>query len=965
MTVIYLGNLGARGLALRGIGDYAQLGLSVSAAGDVDNDGVDDFMVAAAYSGDGLEAGGAYLIFGKSGGLGPLDLGSLSASDGIFLKGTSNNSINGEAISSAGDVNGDGYDDILIADPRFDNYKGQTYLVFGKAGGFADSDLAGLDPADGFVITSNLSQAWTGVALSSAGDINHDGYDDIIVGSSNHQAWVILGKASGLATMALNPFDPANGFLVQGNGSSDFVGNGAAGLGDFNGDGIDDFAIGAFGANRAYVIFGKAAGFTAVDVTSLTAADGFVIPGGHPFDQVGYAMTAAGDVNGDGLQDMILGTNQGKAYVVLGRAGGAFTIDVNNLGTGGFVIQGATVGQWASGAGDVNGDGYDDLIVGAPGDARGGGAFVVYGKANPSGTVSTDALADSAGYFLQGEEYDDRAGAHVSSAGDVNDDGFDDVLVGATMDHGSSTYAVGAAYLVYGEVPAGDVVKVGTVAAQTLAGGLGNDSLDGAAGDDRLFGNGGNDLLNGGAGADWMRGGLGNDVYYVDNVGDLVVENFDGGIDELRTTLASYSIASLINVEILTAVSDVAHDFRGNSRNNVIIGGAGADLLRLYDGGSDIVNAGAGNDSIFFIGTLTAADRVNGGDGADTLVLQGPYGSLNLTSSITQIENISLLGGGNTNFGDPGTNLYDYVITTHDSNFAPGVQARINGSALLAGEDFTFDGSAETDASFVVYGGRGKDTLTGGLGNDIFFFAEDRFESGDTVNGGSGYDGMFLRGHYTIDFNAPGYTGLFTSIENLTLTSATDERYARGGGTEFDYNITLSNALVGAGGVLTVSGTILTASETMVLDGSLESDGVLRLFGGKAGDTLKGGGQNDLIHGGLGADTLAGNGGSDSFRYQEAAESNSANMDHILDFTPGTDKLDLSRIDARTNLAGDQAFSWIGSNAFTGSAGQLRAYEQGGTWFVEGDVNGDSVADLVMALTLQGPTPLGAADFLL
>ncbi|MGZ8308089.1 MAG: M10 family metallopeptidase C-terminal domain-containing protein, partial [Allosphingosinicella sp.] len=368
---------------------------------------------------------------------------------------------------------------------------------------------------------------------------------------------------------------------------------------------------------------------------------------------------------------------------------------------------------------------------------------------------------------------------------------------------------------------------------------------------------------------------------------------------------------------------------------------------------------------IFFIGTLTAADRVNGGDGADTLVLQGPYGSLNLTSSITQIENISLLGGGNTNFGDPGTNLYDYVITTHDSNFAPGVQARINGSALLAGEDFTFDGSAETDASFVVYGGRGKDTLTGGLGNDIFFFAEDRFESGDTVNGGSGYDGMFLRGHYTIDFNAPGYTGLFTSIENLTLTSATDERYARGGGTEFDYNITLSNALVGAGGVLTVSGTILTASETMVLDGSLESDGVLRLFGGKAGDTLKGGGQNDLIHGGLGADTLAGNGGSDSFRYQEAAESNSANMDHILDFTPGTDKLDLSRIDARTNLAGDQAFSWIGSNAFTGSAGQLRAYEQGGTWFVEGDVNGDSVADLVMALTLQGPTPLGAADFLL
>ena len=177
------------------------------------------------------------------------------------------------------------------------------------------------------------------------------------------------------------------------------------------------------------------------------------------------------------------------------------------------------------------------------------------------------------------------------------------------------------------------------------------------------------------------------------------------------------------------------------------------------------------------------------------------------------------------------------------------MQARVNGSALLAGEDFTFNGSAETDASYVVYGGKGKDTLIGGLGNDIFFYAEERFASGDTVNGGAGYDGMFLRGNYTIDFNAPGYTGLFTNIENLTLTSATDERYARGGGTEFDYHLTLSNAIVGAGQELTVSGALLMATETMILDGSQELDGRLRLFGGKSADTLKGGGQADLLHG--------------------------------------------------------------------------------------------------------------------
>jgi len=87
-------------------------------------------------------------------------------------------------------------------------------------------------------------------------------------------------------------------------------------------------------------------------------------------------------------------------------------------------------------------------------------------------------------------------------------------------------------------------------------------------------------------------------------------------------------------------------------------------------------------------------------------------------------------------------------------------------------------------------------------------------------------------------------------------------------------------------------------------------------------------------------------------------------MDEILDFTPGTDKIDLGRIDANTLAAGDQGFAWIGSNAFSGTAGELRAYEQGGSWYVEGDVNGDGAADLVIQLTLQGATPLGAADFL-
>ncbi|HEU0099171.1 MAG TPA: M10 family metallopeptidase C-terminal domain-containing protein [Allosphingosinicella sp.] len=517
----------------------------------------------------------------------------------------------------------------------------------------------------------------------------------------------------------------------------------------------------------------------------------------------------------------------------------------------------------------------------------------------------------------------------------------------------------------------------GTAFADTF---YGNDNMNAllASNGDFLYGFGGDDLIDLTGAAAVADGGDGIDILLLRHEGALLAPGA-GGLAEIRDAMTTGwkvdlaagtlrdgygNVGTVAGIENVTG-SDLADDIRGNGGDNVIEGGSGSDILRLQDGGDDTVLGGDGSDNIFFIGGLTSADLVDGGSGVDTLVLQGPYGSLTLTDHIVGIENISILGGSNTAFGEPGTNRYDYVLTTNNANFAAGVQARINGAALLAGEDFTFDGSAETDASFVVYGGKGKDTLTGGLGNDIFFYAEERFASGDTVNGGPGYDGMFLRGNYTIDFNAPGYTGLFTNIENLTLTSATDERYARGGGTEFDYNLTLSNAIVKPGETLTISGALLMASETMVLDASQEADGFLRLFGGRAADTLKGGGQADLLLGNLGADTLTGNGGADTFRFDSTADSNSGSMDQILDFTPGTDKIDLGRIDANSFVAGDQAFAWIGSNAFSGSAGQLRAYEQDGTWFVEGDVNGDGVADLVIALTLQGQAPLGAADFLL
>ncbi|WP_166038189.1 Ig-like domain-containing protein [Sphingosinicella sp. YJ22] len=407
----------------------------------------------------------------------------------------------------------------------------------------------------------------------------------------------------------------------------------------------------------------------------------------------------------------------------------------------------------------------------------------------------------------------------------------------------------------------------------------------------------------------------------------------------------------------------------GDSGDNVLTGTPQADTFVVGQGGNDTISALAGNDILYFGGALTADDNVTGGPDVDTIVLQGDYsGGLVLDGSITGIERISMLAGSNTAFGDPGTNLYDYDLTIDDANFAAGLQVRINAAALLAGEDFTFDGSAETDAKFVVYGGRGLDDLTGGDGNDIFFFAEGgRFAAGDVVNGGDGYDGMFLRGNYTIDFTQAGFAGALANLENLTVSGAADERYARGGGTEFDYSITWDGDLLAAGATMTINGATLGSEESLAFNGSDETNGHFRLFGGAGNDVLTGGAGNDLILGGLRGDTLTGGAGNDIFRYDSVADSNSTERDGIQDFNSG-DLIDLSRIDANALVGGNQAFNFVGNAAFSNTAGELR-FENislgGPIWLIQGDTNGDGVSDFEVVLVISPPDPITAGDFIL
>jgi Ca2+-binding RTX toxin-like protein len=239
------------------------------------------------------------------------------------------------------------------------------------------------------------------------------------------------------------------------------------------------------------------------------------------------------------------------------------------------------------------------------------------------------------------------------------------------------------------------------------------------------------------------------------------------------------------------------------------------------------------------------------------------------------------------------------------------------------------------------------------------------------VNGGAGTarDQLSLRGDYTVFFGA----GQITSIESLVFLSGRDIAE----NTDYDYTIGMNDANLAAGQTMTVDAGQLRDDETFIFFGNNESDGTFRIFGGAAddqiiagqgADLIRGNGGSDNIYSREGADEIYGGEGGDRFAYDSTTHSSAAQTDRIMDFTT-FDVIALNTIDANSNTAGDDAFTFIGSAEFTpGTAGQLRAYEvagQPGHWFVEGDVNGDALADLVIEVFTTDLQPLDASDFVL
>jgi hypothetical protein len=423
----------------RTVGDPALAGgWSAGPAGDVDGDGHADVVIS-----DGT-------VDGEDEDQGLLEL-YLGSADGLATEPAWSTTGPGDPQDAharpvtAGDVDGDGFSDLLVGSPLAGGGRGRISCFHGGALGLRDDA--------GWVTESNQQDARYGMAVASAGDVNADGFDDVLVGApfyDNGQVdegavFLFLGGNTGLLPVPL--------WWAESNQASAHFGAAVASAGDVDGDGLCDVIVGApeyvtTGSEGSVFVWLSAAG--GIPYGNPGNAD-WVFHAGQPASLLGQAVASAGDVNGDGYGDVIVGAatydhgteDEGAAFVFHGSAAGlqeswAWFHDTGKAGCG--------YGWSVAGAGDVNGDGYGDVIVGAPfydhPEDLEGLAFVYLG--------SPDGVEPGAPWwFAESDQVNATFGWSVAGAGDVDGDGYGDILVGAPLWNGLAI-DVGAAMLWHG-----------------------------------------------------------------------------------------------------------------------------------------------------------------------------------------------------------------------------------------------------------------------------------------------------------------------------------------------------------------------------------------------------------------------------------------------------------------------------------------------------------------------------------
>jgi Ca2+-binding RTX toxin-like protein len=953
--------LGPNGFRLDGVSAGDLSGYSVASAGDVNGDGYDDVIIGA-YSADPggrVDAGSSYVVFGAASGWPDIfSLSSLNGANGFRIDGVTASDRFGGSVAAAGDVNGDGIADLIIgargADPGGQQSAGSSYVVFGKTTGWTSTlALSSLNGTNGFRIDGVADGNLSGI-VASAGDVNGDGFSDLIIGAhrvatsglEDGASYVVFGKASGWTpTLALSSLNGSNGFRLVGADEYEWAGYSVSSAGDVNGDGHDDILIGApsdgfFNATSrgsAYVVFGKPGGWTAsASLSTLNGANGFRINETDDFDTFGTSVAAAGDVNGDGFDDIIIGAmgadpgsrlGAGSSYVIFGKASGwATSFSLASLnGTNGFRLDGAAAGDtsgWSvASAGDVNGDGFDDLIVGAygadpGGQSEAGSSYLIYGKASGwTATLALSSLNGTNGARLDGVAAGDRSGISVASAGDVNRDGLDDLIIGAYQSDASGPSEVGASYVVFGQAT-GAITRTGTNANDFFGAGEFNDSLSGGGGNDSLLGGAGADTLDGGIGDDTIRGGDGNDR--VIDAGGAV--SIDGGAGTDTFDASGRTQNGTINLGVGTAYGgsllNVEHAIGGSG--NELISGNGLGNQLTGGAGNDTLDGGAGDDSLV------------GGAGADVFIGGTDNDTVSYRDSAAAIT--LFVGAPASSTGDAAGDTFNGIEVFRLTDAAAG-DTFFGG----AGADRA-DGGVGND---ILFGNSGNDTLFGGLGDDFILPGD----GADSINGSIGFDAVFYGDApiaITLNLATGVHTGFatgdtFSGVAAFLMTPFGDRVTGEDNGAAGDI-------LYGLGGNDTLIG----------------QDGFDYLLGGDGDDSLNGGFGYDLFTGGAGADRFVFNNGFEGGAFAGGGEV-------ITDFQTGVDKI--AFIGATSGFAsftlGQNLF--IQSGGVTGAQGASAApvlvYDSaaGALWF---DSNGNQPGGLLYLASLLGTPVLTASDFM-
>lgn len=850
---------GPNGYRLDGLYSSDHTGFSVSEAGDFNGDGFDDFMIGArhgqinaGYNGD------IYVVFGRDGITTPFTatdaLFSNTNADGFRINAAGINDSHdfaGASVSSAGDFNGDGFDDLLIGaygwddTGEFEEYRGQAYVVFGNNGNATTSlSLGALTGANGFSMSGIDLFDRLGVSVSTAGDLNGDNIDDIFIAASGAdnaagEFYVIFGTTSAMgANFDLTTLNGTNGFTLHGIDSNDHLTTNTyqayttlSDIGDFNGDGIDDLAIGAHygdpnGVNSGeiYVIYGSNSGYSAdIYLSALNGTNGFTILGEAAGSNAGFSISGSGDYNGDGYDDLLIGGRDvsggtGEAYILFGD-NGAMTATLD-LAVSAFSITGfgassnSNFETIVSHAGDVNNDGIDDIIIGSADSGSAGEAYIIYGDCNFSNPATSSVIAPviytiGTGTYVY-EEHDgatqlsntltlgDADSTQLTAASVTIATGFDaandslsftalgtitgsyDAVTGILSLSGTASLADYQTvlqsvsytnafttpsialrefdFLVYDDVNVSasatrsfsmkiDETITGTPGADTLYGDWGSDTLYGLLSADNLYGGADDDFLEGGGGGDLIDGGAGFDMALYVSAPNSVIVN-------LITGAASGSHASgdtLISIEGLLG-SAQGDTLTGNAGDNKIYGQGGNDILGGFKG-DDLIYGEDGND---IISGGAGADNIDGGNGIDMLRYNG-------SNAAVQVDLLAGIGTGGHAQGDIIAGIEKLIGSTY-------------GDTLTG--DFSNNRIFGLNGDDAIWARGGNDKVWGGNGADTFIFKQLDFKT-RVMDFEDDID--------KIDLSDFGYGSLAAVLNDMTQINA-DVRYDDGAGNKMFIN---------------------------------------------------------------------------------------------------------------------------------------------------------------------------------